>query len=575
MGIASVGKQLRESLDRLGVRLALVLAVSLLPLMIVSIVRSQSVINEAEARSQAALVGETLKAVRDEVSLIERARSVARTLATISAEIGEDPQACSELMRQIIAESPFSFAGYYDLSGDVECSSAPAPFSFGMTPDLAAQIANPVPSVLINEEAPASRTSVIYAAYPIRDQAGELLGFAGVSVPHFRIESNDDGAIGATFLTVKRDGTVLTGPGSPSEDSATLPRLMSGQSFSNLPPSFTGTGRDGIERIYAVTPIISEEIYAIGLWTTQEGITEEFYFTYPALFPFLMWLASLAVAGYAARLFVTQHVVQLRQAMRVFSSDRTSTELAAFRQAPAELRDVAGEFVGLTDTILHEEARLEDIARQKDVLLREVHHRVKNNLQLIASIMSMQMHQSRSPEVKRLIRSLHDRVNSLATVHRDLYQTSGQADIRMDELLRSIVTQVLRMGTKQGDVELVTQMDELRLNPDQAVPLSLFVTEALTNALKYIGAAKDTRPDLRVSLSLISDAAAQIEIVNSLPTIVATPDEEKSSGLGSELMEAFGEQLEGTFDRGIEDGRFVVRLRFPIETLVPKTATDV
>lgn len=570
MGTLSIARQARDILDRLGVRLALVLAVSLLPLMIVSIVRSQSVINEAEARSQAALVGETLKAVRDELSLIERARSAARTLATISARISDDPLECSALMRQIIADSPFSFAGFYDLSGNVECSSAPAPFSFGMTPDLAAQIANPVPTVLVNEQAPASRTSVIYASHPVRDQAGQLLGFAGVSVPHFKLESNDDASIGATFLTVKRDGTVLTGPGNSAQDAETLPKLRAGQTLSDLSASFTGTGQDGVARTYAVTPIVNGEIYALGMWTTQDGITQEFYFTYPALFPFLMWLASLAVAGLAARLFVTQHVVQLRQAMRRFSSDRKSPDPASFRKAPTELRDVAGEFVGMTDTILREEARLEDIARQKDVLLREVHHRVKNNLQLIASIMSMQMRQSRSPEVKRLIRSLHDRVNSLATVHRDLYQTSGQADIRIDELLKSIVTQVLRMGTKQGDIDTVTQMDHLRLNPDQAVPLSLFVTEALTNALKYIGAAQGAKPELRITLSMHGDAEAEVEIANSMPTVVVAPDGEKSSGLGGELMEAFGEQLEGTFDRTVEEGRFVVRLRFPIEALDPK-----
>lgn len=573
MGIASVGRQLRQGLDRLDVRLVLVLAVLLLPLMIVSILRSQSVIKQAEARAQAALIGETLKAVRDEVSFIDRASSVAATLASISQEVSADPRACSELMRQIIVGSAFSFAGYYDLSGNVKCSSAPAPFSFGMTPDLEAQIADPVPTVSINEEAPASRTSVIYASHPVRDQAGELLGFSAVSVPHFRLESNDDDELGATFLTIKPDGTVLTGPGSPSNDTATLPHLTSGQSFATLPPSFTGTGRDGIVRVYAVTPIISGKMYAIGLWTTDEGVAEEFYFTYPALFPFLMWLASLAVAAYAARYFVSQHVLQLRQAMRIFSSDRKSPELAAFRKAPSELRDVAGEFVEMTNRILHEEARLEDVARQKDVLLREVHHRVKNNLQLIASIMNMQMHQSRSPEVKRLIRSLHDRVNSLATVHRDLYQTSGQAYVRMDELLNSIVTQVLRMGTKQWDVDLVTRMDELRLNPDQAVPLSLFVTEALTNALKYIGAANDTKPNLRVSLSLDSDRVARFEIENSMPNFVKTPNGEQPSGLGSELMEAFSEQLEGKLDRGIENGRFVVRLLFPIETLVPKADT--
>ena len=99
-------------------------------------------------------------------------------------------------------------------------------------------------------------------------------------------------------------------------------------------------------------------------------------------------------------------------------------------------------------SVLHDEAMLEDSVHQKDVLLLEVHHRVKNNLQLIASIMNLQIRKSINPEARVMLRNLHDRVMSLATVHRELYQTSGLVDVRADELLESIVSQVLRMGAR-------------------------------------------------------------------------------------------------------------------------------
>ncbi|MBK8441510.1 MAG: sensor histidine kinase [Rhodobacter sp.] len=132
--------------------------------------------------------------------------------------------------------------------------------------------------------------------------------------------------------------------------------------------------------------------------------------------------------------------------------------------APLELRHVGESYERLVESVLHDEAALEDMVHQREVLLREVHHRVKNNLQLIASIMNIQMRKAVSPEAKALIKGLHDRVMSLATVHRELYQTSGQADVRADELMQLIVAQVLRMGAQPGrEIDVTTDFEPFRL----------------------------------------------------------------------------------------------------------------
>ena len=564
--------RLWSSIDRLGVRLALVLAVALLPLMIVSIVRSQSVVNEAVARSQAALVGETLRAVQQEVITIERAKAVAQTLSRSIPVLLENPELCNRLMRDKLKDTSFSFAGFYDPTGYVPCSSAPEPFSFGMTPNLADQIADPRPEVLVNEQAPVSGTSVIYASYPVFDVDGALLGFAAISVPHQRLRQIASEPSGATFLTLNASGSILTAPGSLDDAVLLLPQHQPGEDIILQPTSFRDTGRDGIERLYALVPVVDGELYALSTWPLDSEISQGFYLSNPALFPALMWLASLAVAWFAASVFVTRHVVKLKRAMRGFAETRRTTTRDQFESAPRELRDVARSFIGMTDTILHDEAKIEDALRQKDVLLREVHHRVKNNLQLIASIMSMQMRQSRSKEVKYLMQSLHDRVNSLATIHRNLYQTSGQADISMDEHLDAIVRQVVRMASSRDTtVDLKTDFASIRLNPDQAVPLSLFVTEAITNALKYMGNTDGKLPTLHVSLRSLEGDIAEVNISNSVAAESVEPDADTSSGLGSELMEAFAEQLSGTFTAGVDHNRFRVHLRFPVEPLTAKT----
>lgn len=563
---------LRSHVDHLGIRLALVLAVALLPLMIVSIVRSQSVVNEAVARSQAALVGETLRAVQDEVLIIERAKAVAQSLSRNIVNLLETPELCSDVMRDQLRDTAFSFAGFYDTTGFVPCSSAPEPFGFGVNDNLREMLADPRPTVQVNQDAPASGTSVIYASFPVYSQTGTLLGFTAVSVPHQRLRDFEDTQTGANFLTLNAVGTVLTGPDTLESAEALMPRLHHSEDITQKPSSFRAMGLDGIERIYALAPVVEGELFALSSWPLDKGIQGNFYFKTPALFPALMWLASLAVAWFAASLFVTRPVIKLRHAMRNFAETRDLASPKLFETAPRELRDVSDTFIGMSDTILHDEAELEDAVHQKEVLLREVHHRVKNNLQLIASIMSMQMRQSNSQEVRQVMQDLHDRVNSLATIHRNLYQTSGQANISMDEHLADIVRQVIRMGaSRTSAIKVETDFAPIKLNPDQAVPLSLFVTEAITNALKYIGSTNGNPEILKLSLETLPEDRALVTVSNSLPGKAQVPDSEMSTGFGSELMEAFSDQLSGKLQTSVEADHYTVRLDFEVEPLTAKS----
>ncbi len=573
--LRKIGRTLRLRVDRLGFRLAVLLAIALLPLLIVSVVRSQSVISVAVARSQAALVGVTLQAVRKETILIENAKAVAQSLATMMPPLLDDLPACRRLMEAAMAETQFSFMGFYNTTGQSDCSTEDAPINFGVTPRLAALIADPRPSVAVSEKAPASKTSVVFASHPVFDDGGKLLGFTSVSVPHTKLKSIAVSRSTATFITLRADGLVLTSSG-PLEDAETkLPQLFAEETFDTLPLSLKRVGRDGVSRLYSVTPVVDGELYAIATWPEANELGEGFYLQSPALIPILMWIASLGVAWFATTLFVTRDVNKLRRSMRDFADNRVIPNSEIFDTAPRELGEVATTFVEMSETIVRDEAHIEDSLRQKDVLLREVHHRVKNNLQLIASIMSMQMEHTRSPEVERLIRNLHDRVNSLATVHHNLYQTSGQADVTMDELLDSIVKQVVRMGgTTDVPFDLRTKLIPLKLNPDQAVPLALLVTEGLTNAMKYIGPAENGRAELAVELSQLEADAARLTIRNSLSDDAPAAEDVSSTGLGTELMSAFASQLDGRVETVRTAKHFVLSVDFKIEDLRVEDADE-
>ena len=563
----------KATFDKLGIRFAVVLAVALLPLTIVSVLRSQSVISEARSQSEAALDGETLRVVSRELALIEEAKGAAIALAEVIPQLMANPESCMTSMKRIVDAQPFSFAGYYDLTGYVACSNADAPFSFGLTEDLKAQISDPRTTVLVNRDAPVSETSVIYATSPMYNgDTEELIGFAAVSVPHRALApASEKFTDNVAFLTLNWDGQILTSTVPLDNADQVLP--VEGEIIDYLGrlDPFTRKDRAGVLRTYSVVPILNGQVYALGTWPEASISENNFYMSSPGMFPALMWLASLTVAWFASSLLVTGHVLRLRNAMRSFTQDRSPTDIASFRNAPQELREVAQAHADMTDQLMRDEALLEDTVRQKEVLLREVHHRVKNNLQLIASIMNMQMRGSKSPEVHQLMRGLHDRVISLATIHRGLYQTTGLADVRVDELLAEIVQQVVRIGAVDHKaIEVKTQLDELHLNPDQAVPLSLMVTEALTNALKYIGAQEGQQPKLTVELRSLDGDMAEILVKNTLPSVVAPPEEIESTGLGSQLLEAFCQQLYGEMEKSDDGKWFTVKVGFPIEELTPK-----
>ena len=567
--------------DGVGTRLALVLAVALLPLAIVSVVRSQSVLTEARARSAAALSGETLNAISTEIALIEEANGASRALSSVMGELLDHPEVCNRAMRTLTKNAQFSFAGFHDLTGYAPCSSAPAPFSFGLTDNIKAQIEDPKTIVLVNENGPASGTSVFYSSSPVYDANAKLIGFAVVSVPHNALRAakraeEREGFRNVVFLTMNAHGKVLTSSIGLENAAGILPADTSFVKSMSQRTSFSAETATGDQRTYALVPVLPGQVYALGSWPTELSRNDVFYLQHPAVFPFLMWLASLAVAWFASELFVTRHVLALRRSMQNFAQSRRTGSNEAFAAAPLELREMAEAYMDMTQSLLRDEANLENTVRQKDILLREVHHRVKNNLQLIASIMNMQMRQSPTPEVRGLMRSLHDRVMSLATVHRGLYQTTGTADVRADELLGDIVRQVSHMATAdQSSIDLQLDLDHLKLNPDQAVPLSLLVTEALTNALKYIGTPDDKRPFLRVSLKRDSESSATLTVTNSVSSYVTEPNGDTSSGLGGQLIEAFSQQLGGLLSSGNEDGTYFLRVRFEVEPLVPKPVETV
>ncbi len=562
---------------RLGFRSTFVIAMVLLPLAVVTGLQSDAILREARARSEAALAGATLRAAAPEIAMIQQGRGAAQALAASVPYVVGDTEACMQLMRSFVIEAgeTVSFAGYIPADGLMVCGSIGRPHRFG-GPAREALLEDPRPAVTVNARGEISGQSVMIFSHPVFDAAGDVTGFVSVSIPHSTLRSGDapegSAASPLALITFDEEGDVLTASIAADEAATALP---AGRPLEELARdraiTFTGPALSGERRTFSVVPLAEGELFALGTWPAA---TASFLSTgatvSPYLLPFLMWTGSLIAAIVAIERLVARHIRRLRRSITAFAGgDRLVGDLD-FATAPTEIREAAEAFEQMTETILHDEAELEDMVHQKEVLLREVHHRVKNNLQLIASIMNMQIRQTRSPEAKFMIQRLQERVMSLATVHRGLYQTSGLTDVRADELLPDIVRQIVSMASGPGRrFEVSTEVEDIRLTPDQAVPLSLLLTEALTNAIKYAAAPDTGRPKLEVALKRVAgDRTARLDVINSAaPGGAQLEEPQDGTGLGVELVSAFTLQLGGHLEREREGGVYRLSLIFNVEPL--------
>jgi two-component sensor histidine kinase len=217
--------------------------------------------------------------------------------------------------------------------------------------------------------------------------------------------------------------------------------------------------------------------------------------------------------------------------------------------APTELVELARSFNQAAASLLEQKEELERAKSRQALLMLEIHHRVKNNLQIVASLLNLQASRIRVPEARAEFQAARDRIRALATLHRHLYSEGEIHTINMPSFLNELCGQLFQaMGEEPGGrIKLVIDAEEIRLSTDQAVPLALIVTEAVTNAIKY------GFPDGRsgtVSIHLAQHEAA-IDLVIADDGVGIPPGRSETEsgtrdGLGLQLIRGFSRQLGAT-----------------------------
>lgn len=193
--------------------------------------------------------------------------------------------------------------------------------------------------------------------------------------------------------------------------------------------------------------------------------------------------------------------------------------------------------------------RIKQSLREKEVLLKEIHHRVKNNMQVITSLLSLQASFLDDDEIKDAFRSSQYRINSMGMVHEMLYQSEDISKIDYGSYLeRLIMGLISAMKGYNSGIELNLDVPNISLNVDTAVPLGLIVNEVITNALKY-GFPNQEEGIITVKITCLELPFYKLEIGDNGVGFEQDLDFKSSKSLGLMLIHKLATQLNGSIER--------------------------
>jgi two-component sensor histidine kinase len=205
---------------------------------------------------------------------------------------------------------------------------------------------------------------------------------------------------------------------------------------------------------------------------------------------------------------------------------------------------------------------IEQSLKEKEALIKEIHHRVKNNLQIISSMLSLQIGKISDKGMQSILRDAQQRINSISLTHQMLYQKDNISSISLGDYIENLVGQIEKT-IFSSDIELITSISsrDRKINIDSAVPLGLLINEILTNAYKHAFSANEKGT---VVVSLIdSDEECVLKISDNGKGLPENYDKLNQNSMGMELINILADQLSANLKIERTNGTtFIIKMKF-------------
>ncbi|WP_333591589.1 sensor histidine kinase PhyK [Brevundimonas sp.] len=335
---------------------------------------------------------------------------------------------------------------------------------------------------------------------------------------------------------------------------------------------FQARTASGERRVFSAAALTGRDVYVVlsapspGLWSwaVLNPISN-------LLLPLGAWLTAFAAVMLVSERVVVRWLHYLERIAAIYAKGRFTIRPVQAVHAPTEIRVLAGTLDDLAETITTRDKALLDALTEKDALMREIHHRVKNNLQIISSLLSMQQRTLRDAPAKAAIGDTRQRIAALALIYRTLYQSADLRYADAQVFLSDLVGQLVASEALRGPlVTSSVQADSLIIDPDKLAPLALWLVEAVSNAQKHAFAGRGGRLQVRFT---VQGETSVLEVEDDGP---GTSDDQ-AQGVGRTLMGAFAKQLRGEAELvPAPDGGTIARMVFATpEAVAPADPADV
>lgn len=556
----------KNMLGGLAFRVLLFLSLALLPIGLISVIQTREISKQSSLSAELSLLSVTEQAAKTERTVFQEAFGAVQALGSIVDLLAKDPKLCSAFLGLYQLNSSNNIlTGFVGTNGQMTCVSSGQAYDLSKAPLFENLLAGRNRAAIFIPSSALSPEPAVVVSAPVFH--GEVLwGHSIMSIPNSILENVEQEAVPLSplaLVTFNAQGQMLSSEDAWGASQIELPKNLTLKQLAvDEQLVFKAPNGDGVDRAYAVLPLVSEAIYVLSVWPTDTPILKtDLSNRVNGMLPVFMWIASLIVAFWALNRLAIRHIRGLVQQMRYFALNRTLPRHPLGDGIPNEIVEMEDSFIRMAESILRDEAIQEDNLRDRNILLKEVHHRVKNNLQLISSIMNMQIRQAKDDTSREVLQRLQDRILSLATVHKSLYQGNELNHVNGAVLLREIVNQVLAIGMPPGStIEVKQHYDPIKIDPDDAAPLTLLVSEAMTNAIKYLAERSDGTGELEISLTNPRPQHAVLRVFNT----TQHKTKAEGTGLGTKLIQAFSRQLNGTLETEETDDSFELRLDFPV-----------
>lgn len=209
--------------------------------------------------------------------------------------------------------------------------------------------------------------------------------------------------------------------------------------------------------------------------------------------------------------------------------------------------------------------------QEREVLLQEIHHRVKNNLQIIASLINMQMRKLDAAPSRAILNECKTRVDTIALIHEKLYQSRDFTNVSFGNYARELVASIMQAsGTSFARLALVFEIDDIFLPVDQAIPCGLIVNELFTNTLKH-AFPQDRTGTVRISMKPIGDSTLRLAVADDGVGASDHVVNAKRDSIGLLLVASLADQLNGQFQMINGDTGTIAGVEFPWKSVTTRS----